>query len=50
MKLKKVMAFVGALAFVGGFGVAGDAHAADETIKIGTLAPKSSPWSKIFET
>lgn len=50
MKLKKVLAFVGALAFVGGFGVAGDAHAADETIKIGTLAPKSSPWGKVFET
>lgn len=50
MKLQKVMAFVGAVAFVGGFGLAGDAHAADETIKIGTLAPKSSPWGKVFET
>lgn len=49
MKLHKVMAFAGALAFVGGFGLANEAHAADETIKLGTLAPKSSPWGKVFE-
>ena len=50
MKLQKVMAFLGALAFVAGFGVAREARAADETVKIGTLAPKSSPWGKVFET
>lgn len=49
MKLQKMMAFAGALAVVGGVGLAGEAHAADETIKIGTLAPKSSPWGKVFE-
>lgn len=48
MKLHKVMAFLGAAAFVGGFGLAGDANAA-EVVKIGTLAPKSSPWGKVFE-
>lgn len=48
MKLQKVMAFVGAVAFVGGLGLASEAHAT-ETIKIGTLAPKSSPWGKVFE-
>jgi len=50
MKLKRVMAFLGALAFVAGFGFAREARAADETIKIATLAPKSSPWGKVFET
>jgi TRAP-type C4-dicarboxylate transport system substrate-binding protein len=50
MKFRKVMTFLGALATVAGFGLAGDAHAADETIKVGTLAPKSSPWGKVFET
>ena len=50
MKLKKVMALTGALALVAGFGLAREARAADETIKIGTLAPKSSPWGKVFET
>jgi TRAP-type transport system periplasmic protein len=49
MKLHKMMAFLGAAAFVGGFGLAGDAQAA-ETVKVGTLAPKSSPWGKVFET
>ncbi len=49
MKLQKVMAFLGALALVAGVGFAREAHAA-ETIKIGTLAPKSSPWGKVFET
>ena len=50
MKLQKKMAFLGALAFVAGFGFAREARAADETIKVGTLAPKSSPWGKVFET
>ena len=50
MKLQTVMAFLGALAFVAGFGFAREARAADETVKIGTLAPKSSPWGKVFET
>lgn len=50
MKLQKVMAIVGAAAVIAGFGFAGEAHAADQTIKLGTLAPKSSPWGKVFET
>ncbi len=49
MKLQKLSAFLGALAFAAGFGFAQDASAA-EVIKIGTLAPKSSPWGKVFET
>jgi len=49
MKLQKVMAFLGALAFVAGFGFAREARAA-EVVKVGTLAPKSSPWGKVFET
>jgi TRAP-type C4-dicarboxylate transport system substrate-binding protein len=49
MKLQKVVAVLGALALMAGFGFARDAHAAEQTIKIGTLAPKSSPWGKVFE-
>lgn len=49
MKLRKVLAFLGASAFVAGFGLAHEASAA-EVMKIGTLAPKSSPWGKVFET
>lgn len=49
MKLRKVLTFLGASAFVAGFGLAHEANAA-ETIKVGTLAPKSSPWGKVFET
>lgn len=49
MKLRKaVMASLGALALVAGFGITHEASAA-EVIKIGTLAPKSSPWGKVFE-
>ena len=50
MKLQKITALLGAMAFLAGSGFASDASAADETIKIGTLAPKSSPWGKVFET
>jgi len=49
MKLRKVIAFLGASAFVAGLGFAQEASAA-EVIKVGTLAPKSSPWGKVFET
>ncbi|MBK8253912.1 MAG: TRAP transporter substrate-binding protein DctP [Polyangiaceae bacterium] len=49
MKLHKLVAFLGALAAMAGFGFAREAQAA-EVIKIGTLAPKSSPWGKVFET
>jgi TRAP-type C4-dicarboxylate transport system substrate-binding protein len=40
---------LGAIAAVVGAGVASEVRAA-EVIKIGTLAPKSSPWGKVFET
>ena len=50
MKLRKITAFLGAAAMLAGVGLASEAQAADETIKIGTLAPKSSPWGKVFET
>jgi TRAP-type C4-dicarboxylate transport system substrate-binding protein len=39
---------VGAAALVAGVGVAGDARAA-EVIKLGTLAPASSPWGQVFK-
>lgn len=50
MKLRKITALLGAAAVMAGVGLASEAQAADETIKIGTLAPKSSPWGKVFET
>lgn len=52
MKLQKRMAFLGGLALAAGIGLgfAGEAQAADHTVKIGTLAPKSSPWGKVFNT
>lgn len=40
---------LGGATLIGGLGATGRARAAD-TIKIGTLAPKSSPWGKVFET
>lgn len=50
MKLRKITALLGAAAVLAGVGLASEARAADETLKIGTLAPKSSPWGKVFET
>ena len=44
---KAVGALLGALALVAGMGIAEDASAG-EVLKVGTLAPKSSPWGKVF--
>jgi len=41
---------LGGATLLGGLGVTGRSRAADQTIKIGTLAPKSSPWGKVCET
>ena len=47
MMRRAAMKLVGALALLVGVGVSEDANAA-EVIKIGTLAPKSSPWGQVF--
>ena len=48
MMLRKAIGTVlGALALMVGVGSAGTADAA-EILKVGTLAPKSSPWGKVF--
>lgn len=39
---------LGALALMAGVGFGGEAKAA-EVIKLGTLAPRSSPWGQVFE-
>lgn len=44
---KAIGTLLGALALLSGFAYADDANAA-EVLKIGTLAPKSSPWGKVF--
>ncbi len=50
MRRKAVIQLLSALTILAGIGLAQDANAADFKIKIGTLAPKSSPWGKVFET
>jgi len=48
MMLRRAMVkLLGALTVLAGIGVSQDASAV-ETIKIGTLAPKSSPWGQVF--
>jgi TRAP-type transport system periplasmic protein len=48
MMLRRAMVkLLGALTVLAGIGLSQEASAA-ETIKIGTLAPKSSPWGKVF--
>jgi TRAP-type transport system periplasmic protein len=48
MMLRRVaIKLLGALTLLSGVGFAGEADAA-EVIKIGTLAPKSSPWGMVF--
>ena len=49
MHRRELLQLLGATTFAAGFGVARTALA-DETIKLGTLAPKSSPWGQVFET
>jgi TRAP-type transport system periplasmic protein len=47
MLRRAAMKLLGALALLGGLGVSKNAGAA-EVVKIGTLAPKSSPWGQVF--
>lgn len=50
MRRKAVIQLLSALTILAGVGLSQEAMAADFTIKLGTLAPKSSPWGKVFET
>lgn len=50
MRRKAVIQLLSALTILAGIGVCQEANAADYTIKLGTLAPKSSPWGKVFST
>ena len=50
MRRKAVIQLLSALTILAGVGFSQQANAADYTIKLGTLAPKSSPWGKVFET
>lgn len=51
MRRKAVIQLLSALTILAGIGFAQDAQAeAEFKIKLGTLAPKSSPWGKVFST
>lgn len=50
MRRKAVIHLLSALTILAGVGLSQDASAADFKFKVGTLAPKSSPWGKVFET
>lgn len=50
MRRKAVIQLLSALTILAGMGFSQQANAAEHTIKLGTLAPKSSPWGKVFET
>lgn len=50
MMRRKAIHLLSALTILAGIGVAQQANAAEFTIKLGTLAPKSSPWGKVFST
>ena len=49
MHRRDLLRLLGATTFAAGFGVAKTAFAV-ETIKVGTLAPKSSAWGQVFAT
>jgi len=49
MHRRELLQLLGATTFAAGFGVARTALAV-ETIKLGTLVPKSSPWGQVFAT
>jgi TRAP-type transport system periplasmic protein len=50
MRRRAVIQLLSALTILAGVGLSQDASAADHTIKLGTLAPKSSPWGQVFNT
>ena len=49
MLRRAAVKLLGALSLLAAVGVSENANAT-ETIKIGTLAPKASPWGQVFET
>jgi TRAP-type C4-dicarboxylate transport system substrate-binding protein len=48
MLRRAVVKFLGALTVLAGVGLSQEAAAAEHTLKIGTLAPRSSPWGQVF--
>lgn len=50
MRRKAVIQLLSALTILAGVGLSQQANAAEHTVKLGTLAPKSSPWGKVFST
>jgi TRAP-type C4-dicarboxylate transport system substrate-binding protein len=50
MMRRKAIHLLSALTVLVGIGLSQQANAAEHTIKLGTLAPKSSPWGKVFST
>lgn len=50
MRRRSVIQLLSAVTILAGISFSQQANAADYTIKLGTLAPKSSPWGKVFST
>ncbi len=50
MMRRRAIHLLSALTVLAGIGFSQQANAAEHTIKLGTLAPKSSPWGKVFST
>jgi TRAP-type C4-dicarboxylate transport system substrate-binding protein len=50
MMRRRAIHLLSALTVLAGIGFSQQASAAEHTIKLGTLAPKSSPWGKVFST
>jgi len=50
MMRRRAIHLLSALTVLAGIGFSHQANAAEHTIKLGTLAPKSSPWGKVFST
>lgn len=49
MLRRAAIKLLGALTLLAGVGISAEASAG-ETLKLGTLAPKASPWGRVFET
>lgn len=48
MKRRNAIQLLSALTILAGIGFSQQANAAEHTIKLGTLAPKASPWGQVF--
>src|SRR5262245_17318965 len=48
MLRRAVGSLLAALSLVAGVGISQEASAAEQVLKIGTLAPASSPWGQVF--